>query len=124
MTQLNTNIQLLMEAQVQFRILHWQTKSYARHMAFDRIYGSLDGHVDKFAETAMGKYGRFKLSTDNKSLKLQNTSELNVVTYVKGLITKLIDFNKDLGEKDSDLLNIRDEILGDLNQLLYLLTLE
>ena len=28
--------------QEQFRILHWQTKSYARHNAFGGIYSDLD----------------------------------------------------------------------------------
>jgi hypothetical protein len=36
-----------------------------------------------------------------------------------------INMNKCLdSQRDSDLLNIRDEILGDINQFLYLLTLD
>jgi hypothetical protein len=32
-------------------------------------------------------------------------------------------FSKTINPKDTDLLNIRDEILGDINQLAYLFTL-
>ena len=42
----------------QIKLLHWQTKSYARHKAYDDIYHSLGDLVDKFVEMYMGKYGR------------------------------------------------------------------
>ena len=40
----------LMTIQNQFRIFHWQTKSFARHSAFGGIYDSLDDLIDKFVE--------------------------------------------------------------------------
>ena len=47
---LSTNVQFLLEAQIQFKILHWQTKGYARHIAFGDIYDSLGELVDEYVE--------------------------------------------------------------------------
>lgn len=122
--QLSTNVQFLLETQLQFRILHWQTKGYARHQAFGGIYSTLDDLIDTFTETAMGKYGRFSLSENEKTIKLQNISDLELSLFIKTIKGKLVGMNSDLTDKDSDLLNIRDEMLGEINKLSYLLTLE
>lgn len=122
---LSTNVHFLIEAQTQFRILHWQTKGYSRHKAFGEIYSSMDDNIDSFVEVSMGKYGRFSLNGEEKTLNLQNITELDLTSFLKELKTNLIGLTKELSpEKDTDLLNIRDEILGDVNKLSYLLTLE
>jgi hypothetical protein len=85
----------------------------------------MDDNIDSFAEVAMGKYGRFTLNGDEKTLNLENISELDLTSFLKELKINLIGITKDLSpDKDTDLLNIRDEILGDVNKLSYLLTLE
>jgi DNA-binding ferritin-like protein len=122
--QLSTNVQFLLETQLQFRILHWQTKGYARHKAFGKIYSTLDDLIDTFTETAMGKYGRFSLSENEKTIKLQNISDLELSLFIKTIKGKLVGMSSDLTDKDSDLLNIRDEMLAEINKLSYLLTLE
>jgi hypothetical protein len=48
----------LVRIQNQFRFLHWQTKSYAKHIAYGEFYSTLDGLIDKYTETCMGKHGR------------------------------------------------------------------
>ena len=122
---LSTNVQFLLEAQIQFKILHWQTKGYSRHIAFGEIYSSMDENIDSFVEVAMGKYGRFTLGDNEKTLNLQNLSELDLATFLKTLKSNIIGLSNGLSqEKDTDLLNIKDEILADVNKLSYLLTLE
>ena len=74
--QLSTNVQFLLEAQIQFKILHWQTKGFARHNAFGGVYDALGDLIDTFTETAMGKYGRFSFSENEKTLKLQKIKNL------------------------------------------------
>ena len=122
--QLGTNVSFLLEAQIQFKILHWQTKGYARHNAFGFIYDSLGDTIDKFVETAMGKFGRFHLEDNDKTLTLENLKDLDLSTFLKTFKSKLNDMTNELSETDTDLLNIRDEMLGDTNKLSYLLTLE
>jgi hypothetical protein len=122
--ELSTLVQFLLETQIQFKICHWQTKGYARHMAFGGIYNALDGLIDRFVEVHMGKYGRLELTESEKTLQIENLSELDLNGFIKILKTTLVSFDKELDKKDTDLLNIRDEILAEVNKLSYLLTLE
>lgn len=71
----------------------------------------------------MGEYGRFELSSGN--IQLRNLDELNVASTMDEYRDFLLSFNNRLDpEKDTDLLNIRDELLTDVKQLKYLLTLK
>jgi len=119
-----SKIKFLMELQNQVKINHWQTKSYARHNAFDKLYEGLIDLTDTFAEAAMGKYGRFKLEEEDKTINLVNLSELDLKEMLETSKDALIQWTEEFDPKDTDLLNIRDEILGLLNKITYLLTLE
>jgi hypothetical protein len=113
----------LLQIQQQLRIFHWQTKSYARHKAYGEAYDGLSDLIDDFVEIHMGKYGRFKVT--NPSIEITNLSETSVKDFVNSSIDYLIGISAQLSsEKDTDLLNIRDEMLALLNKLKYLLTLE
>jgi hypothetical protein len=61
---MNTVIIKFVQLQAQLLICHWQTKKYARHIAFERTYNSIHDDVDKFIESYQGKYGRFKVESD------------------------------------------------------------
>jgi len=119
-----SKIKFLMELQAQVKINHWQTKGYARHKAFDKLYEGLVDGTDTFAEAAMGKYGRFKLENEDKSLNIVNLSELDLKNMLQTSKEALIQWGSEFDSTDTDLLNIRDEILGLLNKITYLLTLE
>lgn len=115
-------IQFFVQLQQQFRILHWETKSYARHKAYGDIYGTLDGLVDTFMETYMGKYGRPKF--DSINIELMSMKNVKINDLINDGIDFLNGLTNELTDKDTDLLNIRDEMVGELNKLKYLLTLE
>lgn len=115
-------IQFFVQLQQQFRILHWETKSYARHKAYGDIYGSLDDLVDTFMETYMGKYGRPKF--DSINIELMSMKNVKINDLINNGIDFLNGLSNELTDKDTDLLNIRDEMVGELNKLKYLLTLE
>jgi len=106
------------------KINHWQTKGYARHNAFGEFYDSLSDLIDTFVESAMGKYGRFTLDEETKTIQLSNLSELDVKGMISTVRDALVQMGEQLDPSDTDLLNIRDEMLGGLNKLSYLLTLE
>lgn len=118
------SVMTLVGFQQQMRILHWQTKKYSRHIAYGSIYDSLDDFIDKFAEVCMGKYGRVELSGDLGEVKLKNLDDLTIGGYIDEFIEFLKGLNDEFdSSKDSDVLNIRDEILAEANKLKYLLTL-
>ena len=107
----------------QIKVYHWQTHSFSQHFALDRIYGEMNDLVDKFVEVFLGKNGRFD---PDKSIVLTLNPKVETVNqFLEQTITFLISLTQLLdAQKDSDLLNIRDEMLGTMNQLKYLLSLE
>jgi hypothetical protein len=117
-------IKKLVEIQQQLRFLHWQTKSYAKHQAYGGIYGELDGLIDSFVETCMGKHGRPSYS-GGYTLEGQDIDEISIQEFVDSSVSFLIGLTEKYdGKVDTDLLNIRDEMLGEFNKLKYLLTLK
>jgi hypothetical protein len=108
----------------QIKLYHWQTRVYARHIATDKILESLEKSIDSYVEVYIGKYGRPKVSGKTATITLQNLSEAGAVRLVNAAVKYLLGpLTKSLKPVDTDLMNIRDEIVADLNQLLYLFTL-
>jgi len=109
------------------KIYHWKTLSYPQHKATDELYESFNGRMDEFVETMLGKTGkRFNLS----SVKHIPFYDYTNITKFKQCIETFKQYLVNMSNApyfknsgNSDLLNIRDEILGDLNKFTYLLTL-
>lgn len=120
-----SDINFFFQLREQVKLYHWQTKSFARHKATDDVVTALDEAIDTYVETYMGKYGRPKMTATTNTIRITNMSETTIVKYIKAATAHLMGpLVKRLNEKkDTDLMNIRDEILGDLNKLLYLFTL-
>jgi hypothetical protein len=112
----------LVQFQQQIRIFHWQSDTYAQHKAFGKLYENLDGLVDDFIETYMGIFGKSK-PTNQFTFVLDPLSEVNLNHALNNFDSYLKDMNYEL-EDHTDLLNIRDSMLGEVNKLRYLLTLK
>jgi hypothetical protein len=113
-----------LKLQDQLRIYHWQTKSYAEHEAFGKTYEGLNDLIDEFIEIFMGKNGRI-VSKNDFEITLKNYGEGNVSNFIDDQIKFLSEeLPTKISESDTDLLNIRDEMVGLLNKLKYLLTLK
>jgi len=112
----------MMTIRDQIKLYHWQTRMFSRHKATDDLVSSLDENIDTFVETYMGKYGRPRVTSP---IKISNFSESGARAFVERQRVYLSQvLPRKLRADDTDLLNIRDEILGSLNQSLYLFTLE
>ena len=115
----------LLKLQNQLRILHQQTESFAQHKTFGKAYDILDDLIDELVEVYQGKHGRIKYDSP-VDLGLVNIDEISIMDvldqfceYLTVTFTALVD-----PTADTDLLNIRDAILGEVNRLKYLLTLK
>ena len=111
------------QVRAQIQVFHWQTENYARHMAYGRIYDSIEDAIDSFIEIYQGKYKRIKVTSP---VTLLNINDENANQFVANTINSLVNELPSLldAKADTDLLNIRDEILSQMNQLKYLLTLK
>ncbi len=117
------HISTFLTIQAQLRILHWQTKSYAEHKALGKAYDALDGLIDQFVEVHSGKYGN-TLAKTNFQFNAVNYKDANVMALIDSYIAYLTnELPQVCKQGDTDLLNIRDEMLSVLNQTKYLLRL-
>ena len=111
------------------KLYHWKTYGYAQHKATDNFYSSLNEHIDQFIEVLMGKaVMRIDLMKHKKVqlIDLPSSSIKDFTKHLEQFKTELIKMENHpfiKSNHSTDLLNIRDEILSDLNQLSYLLTL-
>ena len=110
------------------KLFHWKTHSYAVHKATDELYSKLNEHIDTFIEVLLGKTGDRVNLTGTRSIVLKDYTSLEQLKReVNDYKSYLVSLNGHPALKtmsNSDLYNIRDEILGDLNQFLYLLTFD
>ena len=108
------------------KIYHWKTLSYPQHKATDELYESFNGRMDEFVETMIGKTGkRFNLSSVKSIPFYDYTSVTKFKQCIETFKSYLVNMSNApyfKNPENSDLLNIRDEILGDLNKFTYLLT--
>jgi len=137
------------QIQTTLKFSHWRTKSYATHKALDKFLKHFLKKMDEFIEVWQGKYGRIefmeKNGNSNKEMRVYQIGYDNLERYLDVLVGFLsgekdknckkyevlakrdycgINVMDVIDKGDYDLMNIRDEILADVNQLKYLLTLK
>lgn len=122
---MNKQVVNLLKLQNQLRILHWQADGYGEHKALGKAYENLDGLIDDVVEVFQGKYGKIKYESP-VDFGLVNREEISIMDVLQEFTEYLVTrFPEGLDNvKDSDLLNIRDEIMAVINRLKYLLTLK
>ncbi len=109
--------------QTNIQMYHWQTDSFARHKATDECLQQLSGLIDKFMEIYQGKYG--KLAKGTTTITISSLTDKQATDLLRHCIKYLSNITHEeptIKQTDSDLLNIRDEMIGILNQTLYLFT--
>ncbi len=117
-------VNLMMTLRDQIKLYHWQTMNYPRHIATNDLVTKLDTNIDQFVEVYIGRYGRPKLTGKTASIHLRNHSDAEAQKMIKDMVGWLeTELPKKLKKTDTELFNIRDTILQDLNQTLYLFTL-
>jgi hypothetical protein len=107
------------------KLHHWKTMSHATHKATDELYSKLNENIDTFVEIMLGKSGGRINLTNVRSIPVydfndEETFKRKIETY-RAFLTNL-SMNATIMQNNPDLLNVRDELLGDLNQFMYLLT--
>jgi hypothetical protein len=118
-------VHLMLTLRNQVKLYHWQTMAYPRHVATDELVTKLDANIDQFVEVYIGKYGRPKLSGSTSTIRLRNHSDKEATALLQEAIDWMsTDLTRKLKKTDTDLLNIRDTIVADLNQTLYLFTFQ
>jgi hypothetical protein len=86
------------------------------------LFDTVISTTDKFMEIYFGKYGKGQISSVDSSAELYDDRE--VVSFLREAIMFLNDMvrNRLINENDTDLLNIKDDLVGSINKTLYLFT--
>jgi hypothetical protein len=117
-------IEFIFSIQTNIKLYHWTTKSFARHRAADELVTKILDLGDQFMEVYIGKNSRETLKTPT-NIQIVNLDNNSVLDYLDSSIKFLqSDILKMIKKQDTDLLNIRDEMLLTLNQTKYLFTLQ
>lgn len=91
---------------------HLMTPSYAAHIALNEFYEGIIPLVDSFAESYIGRYGKFQMFPN---VKESSPDGLSIV----GNLTKWLDSNRATISDMSEIQNIIDEILSLCNSAAY-----
>jgi hypothetical protein len=127
--QLNTSgdiILFFMNMLTTVKLYHWKTMNYATHKATDELYEDLNKYVDEFVEVLIGHKGGVRATLPRTNVKIYDCASKEEFTRkIEEYKDVLVRFTSRFGGKqnqNSDLLNIRDEILGALNKSLYVMS--
>jgi hypothetical protein len=106
------------------KLYHWKTMNYATHKATDELYDDLNKYVDEFVEVLLGYKGGVRAKLPRTQVTLHDCNSIEEFKKkIDGYKNVLIGFTSQFdGKKNSDLLNIRDEILATLNKSLYVMS--
>lgn len=136
MPQITKVIRNLMQTKDNLQLYHWNTKSYAKHKATDELIRSLAKNIDNFVEVYLGVNPEHQITIlSDIKIKLYNDNQLSgalmdLLGTLSDLqegqfqVTQYLRGKKKVYTITSDLINIRDEIMGNIHKTLYLLTLK
>lgn len=119
----NSIIVKLVEMLNTVKLYHWFTISRSEHDATDDLYDKMNKHIDRMVEIIIGKTGFVVHNMCVKCTKIKTKKSL--VKKISEYKSYLKTLDRKVDKKhDMDLLAVRDELLGDFNQLLYLFRLK
>lgn len=115
---LNDLIIVFFKHQLILKMYHFQTNLYGAHKASDTYLDTFSDNLDKFFEIAQGIYG--KLNTKKIHFNFNTLNDSNIFNELNNFVDFLNKIKNNIN--NTDLLNIIDEMLGNVNQLKYLFT--
>lgn len=117
----NDILKIFFTHQFQLKTLHFQTKKYGAHKTIDKYLDEFSKTSDKFMEVAQGIVG--KINVSKIDISFDTINDENCILHVQKFIDLIRTMEK-LWEKYHELVNIQDEIIGNAQQLKYLLTFQ
>lgn len=119
----------ILQNMAQTKLLHWQSRMYGQHKALDELFEGIIDLGDNLAESIMGKYERPTLSQDELCLKLMNFESPengDLSEFMAHLYKCYAEDCRSLFDpvKDSEIINILDEIVALIDKIKYLLSLK
>lgn len=106
----------------QVKLYHWSTMQYGVHKALDDLHSSLSDKIDQYVESYIGRFKKQPLPS--MTLKMEATNDISKLEkYLENARDSLKTIGKSVS-KESQLLNILDEMIADIDKTLYLIHLK
>jgi len=114
-------IELFTTALDQIKLYHWAVLSYPAHKALGDLHDVLSDKVDLFVESYIGRFKKQPLPVFQVTTKA-SSDVTKVVPYLESIRDSMKLVGKNL-QRESQLLNIIDEMVTEIDKTLYLLNL-
>lgn len=111
----NKFIGLLVQSRTSIKLRHWKTTNDVEHRYLDSYYEGIGDIIDSFTEKLQGHMGG-RLNIEVPACRPEEP--IPHLKSIKSIVTQ----NRE--QYPTDLQNILDELLGLINQTLYLLSLK
>ena len=103
------------------KLYHWKTKIYSRHIASGNFVDSINNKMDRMIESLSGINN--KKINDVFVLNFEGNNDKNIIDSIECFkIFLQKDWKKYVDKINTDVYNRRDEILSEVNIMLYLFT--
>jgi hypothetical protein len=119
---LNEVVQEFFKHQLIIKLFHFQTQKYGAHKTSDKYLSKFLETYDTFLETAQGIYGRVSVKQCN--LSIDTVDDTSIFQLLDAFSKFLSNIENTHNIVNTDLLNLRDEMLGATDQFKYLLTFQ
>lgn len=115
-------IKFFFQLSTTLKLYHWKTSVYSRHISSGTLYDQVILATDTFMETYFGRYGKGDISSVKSACPLLNDND--IVEFLRECVSYLNDIVKNgyISQNDTDLINMRDDLIGNINKTLYLFT--
>ena len=111
-------IQYMLGILSQIKLYHWTTMKYSVHKALDQLYDQMGSHVDLFVESYIARYKKQPLKKFTIQTKA-NTEIENLNDWLEEQRDTLDKMQKPF-VKASELQNILQEMIADIETAMYL----
>ena len=120
-----TIIKVFLEMMTTIKLYHWKTQSYSQHKATDELHEKISENSDRFVEVLLGKDASRVRMVEKTMKMMDSTDNADFLQKMHGYRQMMIHMDSIFHKKrDTDLLSIRDDMLADLNQFLYLMSFD
>ncbi len=109
----------LLAYRTDIKMFHWQTKSFPQHKISDELLTSIDNLTDQLVEVLCGLYNFRPDINQQKFIQVKNVKNLDELSNTSKIIIN--DLRSDnLLFNNTEIANIRDEMLSAIEKALYL----
>jgi len=109
-------VSTLMASRTQAHIFHLQTPSFAAHKALNEYYENIVDIIDGLVESYQGKYG---IITGYVNVAIQEYQSCDGIKMYFTTLCALIEKSRSMIAQDSYIQNQIDEVVAEINSLLY-----